>query len=91
MKVIVGIESLNAKLDKLAKPQLEQAFAKACAVVEEKAKLNAPSGDTGDLRNSITSEHDDREGRIGTNLPYAPFVHQGTGIHARNGDGRQGY
>lgn len=26
---------------------------------------------------------------IGTNLEYAPYVHQGTGIYATNGDGRK--
>lgn len=88
-QIIVGLESLNLKLDKLKTANAEQAMKDACMVVERDAKLNAPVGKTGELRNSITSEWTAAEGRIGTNLFYAPYVHQGTGIYAINGDGRQ--
>lgn len=64
-------------------------MAESCMVVERDAKLNCPVGDTGNLRMSIMSEYNAEEGRIGTNLFYAPYVHQGTGIYAINGDGRQ--
>ena len=57
-------------------------------LVERTAKELAPVGNTSALRNSITSEWTAEEGRIGTNLEYAPYVHQGTGIYAVNGDGR---
>ena len=88
-QIIVGLESLNLKLDKLKTANAEQAMKDACMAVERDAKLNAPVGKTGELRNSITSEWTAEEGRIGTNLFYAPYVHQGTGIYAINGDGRQ--
>jgi len=88
MATIVGLKELNGKLDKLSKPQVKEAIGKACMVVEAKAKEKCPS-DTGLLRDSITSEWNEEEGRIGTNLYYAPYVHQGTGIYAVNGDGRQ--
>jgi len=88
-QIIVGLESLNLKLDKLKTANAEQAMKDACMLVERDAKLNAPVGKTGELRNSITSEWTAEEGRIGTNLFYAPYVHQGTGIYAINGDGRQ--
>lgn len=88
-QIIVGLESLNLKLDKLKTANAEQAMKDACMLVERDAKLNAPVGKTGELRNSITSEWNAEEGRIGTNLFYAPYVHQGTGIYAINGDGRQ--
>lgn len=88
-QIIVGLESLNAKLDKLKTANAEQAMKDACMLVERDAKINAPVGKTGELRNSITSEWTAAEGRIGTNLFYAPYVHQGTGIYAINGDGRQ--
>lgn len=91
MATIVGLQSLNLKLDKLAKGNTKAAMADACMLVEKDAKTNAPVGETGELRNSITSEYDEKEGRIGTNLFYAPYVHQGTGKYAINGDGRQGY
>ena len=64
----------------------------ACYVVEAQAKQNCPV-DMGQLRASITSETEITEeavvGRIGSNLDYAPYVHQGTGIYAKDGNGRQ--
>lgn len=49
--------------------------------------------DTGRLRNSITHQvGDDEEGKaayIGTNVEYALWVHEGTGIYAAEGGGRQ--
>ena len=109
MATIVGLQSLNYKLDKLATGNTKAAMKEACMLVERDAKILCPpnggryprapfNGDpenvnpyspTGTLRNSITSTYDDKEGRIGTNLDYAPYVHQGTGIYAVNGDGRQ--
>ena len=88
-QVIVGLKELNHKLDKLENPQLHDALSKACLVVERGAKEKCPVGDTGILRESITSEVGEREGRVGTNIEYGVYVHQGTGIYAVNGDGRK--
>ena len=64
----------------------------ACYVVEAEAKKNCPV-DMGHLRASITSEVEvtDKEiiGYVGSNMDYAPYVHNGTGIYATNGDGRK--
>ena len=64
----------------------------ATLLVERKAKINCPV-DMGPLRASIFSQVDLEEGkiigRVGSNLEYAPYVHQGTGIYAVNGDGRK--
>ena len=64
----------------------------ACLLVEKDAKKGCPV-DMGQLRASITSEVDwdggKIIGRIGSNLDYAPYVHQGTGIYAADGDGRK--
>lgn len=89
MAIIVGLKELNVKLDKLKKGNTKAALKDACIVVERAAKEKCPVGDTGNLRGSITSEWNDEEGRVGTNLFYAPYVHQGTGIYAINGDGRK--
>lgn len=68
-----------------------QCMGKACLLVEREAKKNAPA-DMGILRAAIT--HDvtfdslSITGRILCNLDYAPFVHQGTGIYAKDGNGR---
>lgn len=65
---------------------------KACLIIERQAKQDCPK-DQGFLGASIT--HDvmiDEEGItgiIGSNLEYAPYVHNGTGIYAVNGDGRK--
>lgn len=72
--------------------EMEKKMNKACLVVEAQAKRNCPD-DMGVLRASITSETDVTSdaiiGRIGSNLEYAPYVHQGTGIYAKDGNGRK--
>lgn len=78
----------GALLDALRGP-----LEKACLRVLADAKSNCPVGD-GTLRNSIQySVEDDGNnslaGYVGSNLDYAPYVHQGTGIYAKNGDGRK--
>ena len=65
---------------------------KACLVVETQAKQDCPV-DMGILQASITSEVEMTAeaiiGRIGSNEEYAPYVNNGTGIYAVNGDGRK--
>ncbi|WP_418751204.1 HK97-gp10 family putative phage morphogenesis protein [Frisingicoccus sp.] len=65
---------------------------KACLLIEADAKRNCPK-DTGLLAASITSEVemtlDEIIGRTGTNLEYGPYVHNGTGIYAKDGNGRK--
>ena len=60
--------------------------------VERTAKDKCPKDD-GTLRASITHtvEQDSESfiGSVGTNVEYGPYVHEGTGIHAKNGKGRQ--
>ena len=64
----------------------------ACLVVEGEARKNCPV-DQGELKASITSETEVTEeeviGRTGSNLKYAPYVHNGTGIYAKDGNGRK--
>ena len=65
---------------------------KACIVVETEARENCPV-DMGILRASITSDVEVTEnaivGTIGSNEEYAPYVHNGTGIYAKDGNGRK--
>lgn len=65
---------------------------KACLIVERDAKKNCPV-DQGLLRASIQHNVNlnDSEiiGNVFSSLEYAPYVHQGTGIYAINGDGRK--
>lgn len=63
---------------------------KACQLVENRAKVNCPVDD-GILRASISHYVSPflMMGFIGTNMIYAPYVHEGTGIYATNGNGRK--
>lgn len=75
-KVLAVLESIGLHLEGEAKDELE----------------NDPRRiDTGNLRNSITHavDADDKAVFIGSNTDYAVYVHEGTGIYAVNGDGRQ--
>lgn len=62
---------------------------------EAKARCDFPNS-TGTLRASLTTELKDATpadssivATVGTNVLYAPYVHQGTGIYALHGDGRK--
>lgn len=71
---------------------MEKKVGKASLLVENQAKMDCPV-DEGILRASITSEVEVTEmeivGRIGSNEEYAPYVHNGTGIYAKDGNGRK--
>ncbi len=75
-------EELNRKLrsyqDKLGVTRLSQIITRACLKIETEAKRGTPV-DTSRLRSSITSlvteQQDGAEGRVGTNVSYAPWVH----------------
>lgn len=86
-EVKANLDKLIAGLDATLIPLME----KACYMVEGQAKKNCPVDD-GLLRASISHDVDAKadiiEGIIGTNLEYAPYVHQGTGIYAEGGNGR---
>ncbi|WP_349406449.1 HK97-gp10 family putative phage morphogenesis protein [Clostridium perfringens] len=81
-------EYVNKTLPNNAKQGME----KACLVVEATAKKGCPV-DLGQLRASITHdvEEQGREivGYVGTNLEYGVYVHEGTGVFAKDGNGRQ--
>lgn len=87
--VIEGLDSLNLKLDKMLNDSAVKTLLEdACLMVERDAKILCPVDD-GNLRNSITHEIDGTVGVVGTNVEYAPYVHQGTGIYAVGGNGRK--
>ena len=61
--------------------------------VENRAKENCGPANTGALRRSIQTSvgetSDGVEGRVGTDVEYAPYLHEGTGIYSRTGTGRK--
>lgn len=62
-----------AQLDSL----IEQKLKEACVLVQDTAKVNCPV-DTGRLQGSITYQVDGKEGIVGSNVEYAPYVEGGT-------------
>lgn len=88
MAVILNLDRLLSKFDNLQDIDLTEPLTKACLLVENDAKKKCPV-DTGQLRASITHEIEGQTGIVGTNVEYAPYVEYGTGIYARDGNGRQ--
>lgn len=81
-------ELLNGGLD----ARIKGAMYRACLYVEGEAKRLCPVDD-GQLRQSITHDVEVSAsgvtGYVGTNVEYAPYVHQGTGVYSSDGGGRQ--
>lgn len=89
MPYVQGVDGLIKKLSKINTQSTIRALTKSGLLVEGTAKELCPVDD-GQLRQSINSKViDNRNASIGTNVEYAPYVHQGTGIYATNGDGRK--
>ncbi len=65
---------------------------RVCLMVEGEAKKNCPV-DQGHLRASMIHDvrinSDEIVGTISNSSEYAPYVHQGTGIYAKDGNGRK--
>lgn len=87
-KAIEANKEARAKVEAVLMKGVE----KALTVIEADAKRFCPV-DEGRLRSSIThtveASNEQARGRVGTNVTYAPYVHEGTGIYARNGNGRK--
>ena len=79
---IKNVDRLVARLNNISKVELQEKMAKAVAMVHGQAKLLAPVN-TGNLASSIHQEvrenNDTLEGRVFTNVQYAPYVEFGTG------------
>ena len=69
-----------------------QCLEDACEDIANNAADNCPSDD-GTLRGSITfrvtQEDNAYIGLIGTDVEYAPYIHEGTGLYAKEGKGRK--
>lgn len=68
--------------------QIRQGLTKCCIEVQRSAMKRCPK-DTTALRQSITYKVEMQGakamGVVGSELEYAPYVHEGTGVHAENG------
>lgn len=95
MKVKVDPTELLKYLNEYAERKESQIFhgiEKCCVRVQEVAFHKCPK-DSEALRQSITYKvtmHGAKAtGLVGSELEYAPYVHEGTGIHSRTGMGRK--
>ena len=74
----IDVSGLKSKevIDRINK-NAEQLLKQACILVQDDAKRNCPV-DTGRLQGSIQYEVKEDDGMVGTNVEYAPYVHEGT-------------
>lgn len=80
---VKNIDRLMSKLNKIGDMELREKMTEATVLVHGQAKSLAPV-DTGNLAGSIHMEvkgkKSDLEGRVYTNVQYAPYVEFGTGV-----------
>ena len=80
---IKGIDRLTQRFNNIANMELRSAVNKATQLVHGQAKALAPV-DSGNLAGSIHMQVKDTgkelQGRVYTNLEYAPYVEFGTGV-----------
>ncbi|MBQ2870317.1 HK97 gp10 family phage protein [bacterium] len=80
---IKNLDKLTAKLNNMSQMDVKKTMTKAVTLVHGEAKSRAPV-DSGDLAGSIHMDVDKTskgyEGRVYTNLEYAPYVEFGTGV-----------
>lgn len=85
--------NINTFIDTTLPNATRDGMQQVCLFIEGESKKNCPPSVTGNLRASITYTIEEEDGKIrgfvGSNLDYAPFVHQGTGIYALEGNGRK--
>lgn len=90
------INEIQLNIESLIAQELPQAIMSgledALQILENEAKERCPADD-GILRGSIIHSKEENgdtyNGTVGSNAEYAPYVHEGTGIYAREGNGRQ--
>lgn len=86
---------ISKRLEELIKEfpdKIEECVKNAAFEIEREAKENITSESTGTLRRSITTtveqDGEDITAVVSTNVSYAPYYHEGTGIFSRSGSGR---
>jgi hypothetical protein len=80
------VVNLGKVLSELLPKAIAEGLEKVGQTIENDAKRNCPVDD-GQLRASLTHRVLETEStvEIGTTVEYAPYVHEGTGIHASGG------
>lgn len=89
IKVTTDETKVNAEIDN----RLIEALEDACQMIANEAKKNLYNSTKGDgiLAASIGTEISVplMLGKVGSNLEHALYVHEGTGIYAKSGNGKQ--
>ena len=80
--------NLKGVLSALDKSRIK-GLTESCLMVQAQAKMFTPVK-TGQLRDSISYEVDEKTGKVGTPLEHGLYVEFGTGEFAEKGDGRRG-
>lgn len=95
MQIKLDVDRFMRQINSYAehkKRQIEAGLTRACITVQESAMEKCPK-DSDALRQSIGYKIQKNgarsEGIVGSGLEYAPYVHEGTGIHSRTGRGRK--
>lgn len=85
-------KDLENYINSLLPRGIEEGVKKACLVVEAEAKSTVKK-DLGQLAGSIRSDIETKgteiNGYVSANTEYALFYHEGTGIYAKDGNGRK--
>lgn len=85
---ILGVKKVTEQIIQIGVMRMHSAV----ELVKTAAVEEAPS-DTGILRASMVTDverkSDEIVGMVGNTSEYAPYVHQGTGIYAKDGNGRK--
>jgi HK97 gp10 family phage protein len=88
---IKGVDRLTQRFNKIADMELNATMNKATQLVHGQAKALAPvdkGGLVGSIHMQVKHTGKELQGRVYTNLEYAPYVEFGTGI---NGNGTYPY
>lgn len=96
--IVIDSAEVQKSIDKICTRLLPEAVKKglnaAGLLIETAAKQNCTKTGMGayhdgQLHRKIEHEVEDDTCTVSANTEYAAYVHEGTGIYAKNGDGRQ--
>lgn len=84
--------NIGRVIESILPQAIMQCLEDACQEIENEAVDRCPSND-GQLRANMYHKVQEKDGvyigTIGNNAEYAPFVHEGTGLYAKDGNGRK--
>lgn len=93
--VRIDDRELMANLENLPKAiqsALESCMEVATELIEGEAVDRCPKKSTAlstSIQHGVEASASEIRGQVGTVLEYAPYVHEGTGLYAKNGNGRK--